>query len=633
MSFIVSLNAEFLFAAIFSMPMNDLIPESSSFFNTSSRRSTFLFLINCSLSLVFALSGGVCGASGTSTAGQGKVLHVLFTTPESSLDPAVASDVSSLSLSENIFDPMLRYDYLARPVKLVPNTLSKMPTVSDDGLVYTFQIQPGIFFTADPAFQGKQRELTAEDYAYSLKRLYDPAVKSSWLFLFDGKLRGDDKLKQAAAANKWSADIQIEGLQVVDRYTLKLSLVAPDHNFLLQLATPATAAVAREVVEKYAGQIGAHPIGTGPYLLGQWQRNFRIQLLANPFYREVIFQTSAKSKDEDEKIVVKLRGQRLPRVSQIEVKVVEEQQARVLGLLNKEFDVLEQLPSPLSGMVMDGQSLKADLQTRGMRLALFSPLQTYYMWMNMEDPVIGGYTLEKIALRRAIALAYNNQEDIQVLEKGFAITAQSPLPPNVLGFSEKYRNPIRFDLGLANQLLDRFGYKRGADQFRRLPDGAPLELVMHSQASTTGRLRDEVWSKTMESIGIKIRFQSDKHAEILKAARLGKVQMTEANWIADFPDGENFYQLLYGPNTGRANYARFNLPAFNQRFEEAQRLGDSPARAKLFEEMAQLVHAYNPWVLRIHPLSIDITQPWLKNYKRHPVEFTNWRYLDIEGRP
>lgn len=633
MSFIVSLNAEFLFAAIFSMPMNDLIPESSSFFNTSSRRSTFLFLINCSLSLVFALSGGVCGASGTSTAGQGKVLHVLFTTPESSLDPAVASDISSLSLSENIFDPMLRYDYLARPVKLVPNTLSKMPTVSDDGLVYTFQIQPGIFFTADPAFQGKQRELTAEDYAYSLKRLYDPAVKSSWLYLFDGKLRGDDKLKQAAAANKWSANIQIEGLQVIDRYTLKLSLVAPDHNFLLQLATPATAAVAREVVEKYAGQIGAHPIGTGPYLLGQWQRNFRIQLLANPFYREVIFQTSAKPQGEDEKILVQLRGQRLPRVSQIEVKVVEEQQARVLGLLNKEFDVLEQLPSPLSGMVMDGQSLKADLQTRGMRLALFSPLQTYYMWMNMEDPVIGGYTLEKIALRRAIALAYNNQEDIQVLEKGFAITAQSPLPPNVLGFSEKYRNPIRFDLGLANQLLDRFGYKRGADQFRRLPDGAPLELVMHSQASTTGRLRDEVWSKTMESIGIKIRFQSDKHAEILKAARLGKVQMTEANWIADFPDGENFYQLLYGPNTGRANYARFNLPAFNQRFEDAQRLGDSPARAKLFEEMAQLVHAYNPWVLRIHPLSIDIAQPWLKNYKRHPVEFTNWRYLDIEGRP
>jgi ABC-type transport system substrate-binding protein len=108
------------------------------------------------------------------------------------------------------------------------------------------------------------------------------------------------------------------------------------------------------------------------------------------------------------------------------------------------------------------------------------------------------------------------------------------------------------------------------------------------------------------------------------------VQMFESNWIADFPDGDNFYQLLYGPNSGRANYARFNLPAYNLRYEQARLLGHSKARQKLYGEMNQLLHAYNPWVPLTHPISADIRHPWLKNYKRHPVALTTWRYLDID---
>jgi ABC-type transport system substrate-binding protein len=106
--------------------------------------------------------------------------------------------------------------------------------------------------------------------------------------------------------------------------------------------------------------------------------------------------------------------------------------------------------------------------------------------------------------------------------------------------------------------------------------------------------------------------------------------MFESNWIADFPDGDNFYQLLYGPNAGRANYARFDLPAYNLRYEQARQLADGPARQKLYGEMNQLIHAYNPWVPLTHAVSADIRHPWLKNYKRHPVELTSWRYLDVD---
>jgi ABC-type transport system substrate-binding protein len=153
---------------------------------------------------------------------------------------------------------------------------------------------------------------------------------------------------------------------------------------------------------------------------------------------------------------------------------------------------------------------------------------------------------------------------------------------------------------------------------------------MHSEATVGGRLRDELWRKNLNAIGLRVVFKTDKKSEIIKASRLGKVQMFETNWIADFPDGDNFYQLLYGGNVGRANYARFNLPAYNQRYEQARSMADSPARQKLYGEMNQLLHAYNPWVPLIHPISADLRHPWLKNYTRHPVELTTWRYLDLD---
>ena len=554
-----------------------------------------------------------------------KVLHMFLSTSETGLDPAAASDIATLSLLENLFDPLLRYDYLARPVKLRPNTATAMPQVSADGRTYTFRIRRGIYFTPDPAFKGNKREMTASDYVYSLKRLYDPSLKSPWSYMFDGKIVGDEALK-----NSFSVDTPVAGLDAPDRYTLRIRLKEPDNNFLFYMATPASSVVAREVIEAYPGQAGNHPVGTGPFMMGEWRRSDRIVLLANP-YSTAVFDGAPGNDPEDRAIAAALTGKRLPRVDRVEIKIAEEFQGRMLGLLNSEYDYLEQVPESMTDMVISKGQLKPALRARGMRLSRFPVLQTYYMWMNMDDPVVGGYTRDRIALRRAIALAYDNAEDIALLKRGFAIKAESPLPPNVLGYDPAYRSPVPYDPALANALLDRHGYKkRDEEGFRRAPDGKPLTLTMHSEATVGGRLRDELWRKCLNAIGLRVVFRSDKKTEIIKASRLGQVTMFESNWIADFPDGDNFYQLLYGPNAGRANYARFNLPAYNERYEAARLLSDGPARQQLYFEMNQLIHAYNPWVPLTHPVSADISHPWLKNYKRHPVAFTSWRYLDID---
>ena len=542
-----------------------------------------------------------------------KVLRAFLSTGETGLDPAVASDIASLSLLENLFDPLLRYDYLARPVKLQPNTLTAMPTVGDNGLTYTFHLRQDVYFTADPAFKGARRQVTAQDYVYSLKRLYDPALKSPWSFLLEGKIVGDAALK-----TRFGYDGDIAGLQAVDKFTLRIRLNTADPNFLFYLAIPATGVVAREVVEAYGVQVGNHPVGTGPFKIGTWKRSDQISLLANRDFRPVYFQS-----------------RRLPLVDRVDIKIMEEYQSRVLGFLNGEFDFLEQLPESMKEMVLTDDAeptLKPELARKGLVLSPFPVLQTYYMWMNMENPLIGGYGKDKVALRRAIALSYNSAEDIAQMKKGLALRAQTPLPPNVLGYNPAYRSPVGYDPALANALLDRYGYKKGAGGFRTLPDGKPLTLVMHTEPSMVGRLRDELWRKNLNAIGLNVTFKSDKKTEIIKASRLGNVMMFETNWVADFPDGDNFYQLLYGPNKAGPNYARFNLPAYNQRYEQTRTMGESPARTRLYDEMAQIIHAYTPWVLLTHPIAADLQQPWLKHYTRHPVEFTNWRYLDVDAQ-
>jgi ABC-type transport system substrate-binding protein len=407
----------------------------------------------------------------------------------------------------------------------------------------------------------------------------------------------------------------VAGIEAVDKFTLRIRLKAADPNFLYYLAMPATAVVAREVVAAYGAQVGNHPVGTGAFKIGTWKHSDQIVLLANRDFRPIEFQ-----------------GRRLPMLDRIDIKIVEEYQSRVLGFLNGEFDFLEQLPESMKEMVLTPDArLRPELAAKGIVLAPFPVLQTYYMWMNMDDPLIGGYSKDKLALRRAIALGYNSAEDIATMKKGLAIRAVTPLPPNVLGNDPGYRSPVAYDPALANALLDRYGYRQGKDGFRTQPDGRPLQLVMHSESSTVGRLRDELWRRNLNAIGLKVVFKSDKKTEIIKASRLGSVMMFETNWVADFPDGDNFYQLLYGPNAGRANYARFNLPAYNQRYEQARMMGESPQRTALYDELANLIHAYTPWVLLTHPISADLQQPWLKNYRRHPVEFTNWRYLDVDA--
>jgi ABC-type transport system substrate-binding protein len=571
------------------------------------------------------------GVAPAGAADPNKVLRTVFPVAETGFDPAGVQDLYSATIEQMLFETLLTYDYLARPAKLVPLTAEAMPEVSDDGKTYTLRVKKGIYFIDDAAFKGQKRELVAADYAYALKRLIDPKIHSPWAWLVEGKIVGLDELAEAAKKGApFDYDAPIEGLTTPDRYTLRIKLKESDYNLPYILAHEPTSAVAREVIEAYrdiAGRAMSNPVGTGPYLLKQWVRSAKIILEANPGYRGFTWDF-ASADPEDRSIVASMKGKPMPQIGRIEVSIIEEDQARLLAFQNEQLDLMD-LGGPLAPNVLDGDKLKPEFVRKGIKLSRIVDPSIGYVYWNLQDPIVGGLSREKIALRRAMAMSYNVDEEIRVIRNGQAQEVQYPVPPGVVGHDPHYESPVHYDPALANKLLDWFGYKRGADGYRNLPDGKPFTVRYASRPDSLGRQLDELWKKALDGIGIRMDVQKDRFPELLKLERQCKLMMRSASWIADYPDGDNFMQLLYSKYIGQNNNGCARIPEYDALYEKAMKLPAGEERDRIYHDLARIIEVYAPWRLDTSTYRNMLIQPRIIGFRKHPILHAEWAYIDI----
>ena len=592
-------------------------------------------LRNIGRRLCAAIAATLVFATGAAHAADpSKVIRHVFPAAETGFDPAGVQDLYSATIEQMLFETLLTYDYLARPAKLVPLTAEALPEVTDNGKTYTVRVKKGIHFIDDPVFKGRKRELTAADYAYSLKRLIDPKLRSPWAWLVEGKIVGLDELaEEAKKTGRFDYDAKVEGLEIPDRYTLRIRLKDTDYNLSYILAHEPTSAVAREVIDAYRDESGramANPVGTGAYRLKQWVRSSRIVLDANPDYRGFVWDFKSDDPD-DQPLIAQMKGKKMPQVGRVEVSIIEEDQARLLAFQNGELDLMD-LGGALAPNVLDGGKLKPEFVKKGVQLSRIVDPSTVYVYWNMQDPIVGGLGTEKIALRRAMAMAYNVDDEINVIRNGQAIALEYPIPPGVVGHDPNYRSPVRYDPVLANKLLDQFGYKKGADGWRNLPDGKPFTIRYASRPDSLGRQLDELWKKALDSIGVRMDVQKDKFPELLKLERQCKLMMRTASWIADYPDADNFMQLLYGKNIGQNNNGCAKIPEYDRLYEQSIRMPDSPERNRIYHDMARIIEVYAPWRLATATYRNMLIQPRVQGYKKHPILHAEWAYVDI-ARP
>jgi oligopeptide transport system substrate-binding protein len=562
-----------------------------------------------------------------------KVIRTAYTSAERGFDCVRESDEGTGMLCDNLFDALLQYDHLARPIRLQPRAAAALPQVTDGGRTFTFHVKPGIYFTPDPAFKGRRRELVAADYVYSLKRFFDPKVRAQWAFLLEGKVVGADELTaEAKRTGRFDYDRPIEGLQAPSKYEFRLKLVEPDYNMLYILTMPATAAMAREVVEHYSEAITEHPVGTGPFKLGTWRRSAFIVLEANPEYREDYFQTAGGEGERDAAIARHLEGKRLPLVGRIEVSIIEEHQPRWLAFLNNEHDYIRPVPVEFIDKALPGGKLAPNLARAGMQIVPDEVAWITYTTFNMKDPVVGGYTPEKVALRRAIGLAYPIDDEIAIIYKNQALKTHSIIAPGMAGYLPETSPTLEYSPAKAKALLDMYGYlDRDGDGWREMPDGSPLVIDQASTPDQRTRERNKLWSRAMGDIGIRMTFDKvEKLPDLRRQAQLGKVQCFTYGWIADYPDGENFLQLFTTKSIGGANYTMFSNAEFDALYERIKVMPDSPERTALYSRMVHILWVYGPWRVNSMMRNTIMIQPWVLGFKKHPFAHDPWRYLDVD---
>ena len=365
-------------------------------------------------------------------------------------------------------------------------------------------------------------------------------------------------------------------------------------------------------------------------MLAEWKRGARILLHANPDYRGFVWDFEPSANPWDKDLVATMRGKQMPQIGVVDVRLIEEEQSRWLAFQSAAIDYIDRFGS-FSPIAIPNNKVSPELAARGVKLLRnLEPEITYY-YFNSTDPTFGGLSKEKIALRRAITMAYDIKEEIAIVRKNQAIHAESAIPPGVVGYDPGYRSVNQYDPALANKLLDYYGYKRGADGFRTLPDGTPLMLTLWSTPEAISREYDELWKKSLDVIGVRFATEKIKFADMIKKGRACQMQFAGAAWAADWPTADNFLQLSYGPNVGDANYACYKSAAFDKYYQDAQKLPDSPERNRLYRAMARQMDVDGTWVMGATRYRNTLMFPWVLGYKKHTILHAPWPYMDIDA--
>ena len=554
--------------------------------------------------------------------------NVLYTTPGgkiNTLDPALCADLTSADMVGKLYDTLVEYNYTARPYRLQPSMLARVPLISEDMTEYRFKLRDDLYFQHDKCFgigpdgKPKRRKITARDVEFSFLRIGDARLHSSGYWLIRGKITGIGEFREKSSALK-DDDFSIydkgcKGIEVIDDLNFVIHLDKPDPRFLYGLAMPYMSVVPREAVEFYKADFAEHPVGSGPFMLDYWERNYKIGFTRNPEFREEYFVDALNKED---------RTRKLPFLDKVVCYQINESISSWLLFLQGNLDLSAVDKDSFEAIVTDDLQLIPALRKRGIQMMRIPKFQIHYIGFCFTDPLLA----DNKDLRKAISLAYDVQKRVKIWNNQI-FPANGPIPSGVAGHNSGFKNPYaEFDLEVARNYLTKAGYPNGIDP----KTGKQLELTFDiGGTASTHRQIAELFVEDMEKIGIKIIPSLNNWPRFLQKSAKGEVQLYSVSWIGDYPDAENFLQLFYGPNSGSCNRSYYRNPKYDKMFEAIKTMPDTPERTAKYSGMAEYLTEECPWIFSHYPISYRLRHSWVENYVPHDFCFSRWKYLAINN--
>jgi len=544
------------------------------------------------------------------------------------LDPAKAGDVASSMMVGRVYEGLLEYSYLDRPYHLQPMLAAAMPDVSSDGLTYTFHIRTGIYFQNDPCFPGgKGRELTAEDFVYSIKRVADPKNASSGYWAFNGRIAGLDEFRAASSGDlPTDYDAPVEGLRAPDRYTFQIQLKEPYPQLLWVLAMNYAFAVPHEAVEFYGSDFINHPVGTGPYILETWKSNYRIEFVRNPKWAEtgrIELYPSAGAEADRSAGRLDDAGKQIPFIDRIVQYVVDDAATQWMMFLTGQFSYSAISRDNWDAVIKPSSGLVEELKAQGVSLLSSPTLNIFYIGFNLDDPVVG----KNKKLRQALSCAFDPELLVQYYN-GRVTPVYGPLPDPLAGF-KPVPTAYSYNPEKSKQLLSEAGYPGGINP----QTGRRLELTLEvGDATPDVRQVIDLMAGMFDKVGIVLKASYNNWPAFLDKMDRRQGQLFRLGWTADYPDAENFLQLFFSANASPGpNHANYSNPEFDKLYNQLRTMLPGPEKDRLCEQMADLVIEDCPWIFMYQPMDFAVIHNWLKNYSLHDFPYTMAKYRRIDS--
>jgi oligopeptide transport system substrate-binding protein len=576
--------------------------------------------------LLSLLASTACGGKKqTSAGGSEKVFGWARQEAYKSLDPVKQMDQASFEIISNVYDSLLQYNYLKRPYQVEPNLVTKMPELGADGLTYAFELRPDVRWNDDACFPGgKGRTLVADDVIYSFKRFADANLNVLSYTTAQGAFEGMDAFREQTKQLGPKADyakLGISGIKKVDdrHFTIKLTRANPLALFVL--STVYLSIVPHEAVDHYKDQFEHHPVGSGPFFIKQMSRRGVIVLAKNPHYHQT-YPTEGAPGDAERGLLA-AAGKRLPLIDEVNLPLIEESQPQILKFMNGDLDwVPIDRDNFVKMATKDASGFHLKPEYAG-KFAIYSEpdLRTEYFVFNTKDPLVGKNT----ALREAIGYAMDVPKFIDQMRNGRAVPLKT-IVPNMIAGSERDVPAQWFthDPEMAKKKLAEAGYPGG----KGLPP-----IVMDYRASTTLARHDyEFLRAELAEVGITLTAEYQTFSAFLKKVESGNFQMTEQAWGADYPDAENFYQLLYGPNkTPGPNAPSYENSEYDKLYEQIRYMPNGPERFALFARMNEIIRRDLPMIFTWNYTLVGLHHNWVKNFKRNAMVDVPFKYFDIDS--
>ena len=635
-------------------------------------------------------------------ADEGKsILYTAFTERPKHLDPAQAYSENEYEFLAHIYSPPLQYHYLKRPYQLVPLAASEMPRVSyldkqhrrlsDQAAtgriaysVYEIHIKPGMRYQPHPAFVPSNfrlkagemgginslsdfrktgtRVVTAEDYAYQIKRLVHPALHTPIAGVMSEYIVG---LKEYAATLQAAVKAHpddfldlnqypLPGVEVVNGTTYRITIHGKYPQFAYWLAMPFFSPMPQEVERFYALDgmrernlsLDWWPVGSGPYYLSENDPNRRMVMTRNPYYDSEKYPSEGEAGDAAAGLLADA-GKPLPLIDKIVFTLEKETIPYWNKFLQGYYDASgissDSFDQAVQVSVNGETNVSDDMKAQGITLSTSVATSTMYTGFNWLDPVVGGSSERAEKLRRAIAIAVDFEEFVSIFANGRGISAQSPIPPGIFGYREGKEGinhyvydwvdgmPKRKPVSEAKRLLAEAGYPDGVDAKTHQP------LVIHLDTTSSGvgnKSRLDWLRKQFDKIGVQLDVRSTDYNRFQDKIRRGDTQMYYYGWNADYPDPENFFFLLHGAQAkvskGGENASNYSNPEYDRLFEQMKNMENSPARQAIIDKMLEILRRDSPWLWGYHPKNYVLQHGWLRNVKSNIMANNKLKYWRVD---